>query len=75
MKIVVCFQFDGIAGLSTFYTESEITLSLKNSHITAKKNTYGVVMNITKYFFDVLLTMHLSIILAINQLNAQNLLS
>ena len=26
-------------------------------------------------FFDILLTVHLSIILAINQLNAQNLLS
>jgi len=28
----------------------------------------------THYFFDVLLTVHLSIILVINQLNAQNLL-
>jgi len=41
--------------------------------ISLLSTTYNILSNIVLSSFDVLLTVHLSIILVINQLNAQNL--
>jgi len=43
------------------------------AHAIGELRLNHIINNYTLHFFDVLLTVHLSIILAINQLNAQNL--
>jgi len=43
----------------------------RKNRIKSRTNKIKIKLEKTNYFFDVLLTVHLSIILAINQLNAQ----